>query len=72
MSETGNGPSRREFDSLERRVKELEEGEKGVLATRLSAVERRLAWQTTALFSAAVSLLLAALAVAVTVATRAP
>lgn len=59
-----NGVTRREFNELKERVKEIEEGEKGVTPTRLSAVEKRLTWQTTALFGAAISFLLMALTIA--------
>jgi hypothetical protein len=59
-----NGPTRREFDSLERRVKELEEGEKGVIATRLKAVEARVTLQTFSLVGTAISFLALALTIA--------
>lgn len=59
--------TRQEFNELKARVKEIEEGEKGVIPTRLGAVERRLTWQTTALFGAAISFLLMSLTIALSV-----
>jgi hypothetical protein len=64
VAETGNGPSRREFDELKARVKEIEEGEKGVTANRLKAVEARIALQTFSLVGTAISFLALALTIA--------
>jgi hypothetical protein len=64
VSDQGNGLTRREFEALERRVKELEEGEKGVIATRLKAVEARVTLQTFSLVGTAISFLALALTIA--------
>jgi hypothetical protein len=67
VDDHGNGLTRREFEALERRVQQLEEGEKGVIANRLKAVEARVALQTFSLVGTAISFLALALTIALAV-----